>query len=313
MIRGEHLLQEKGRCHVCIRECRLGESFCGRRDHQGRLKDPEVICAQNIDSLFDKPIIHFGTDVRVLSIGSWGCNLRCLGCQNARLSWTDTGANLGAVRWRPDEVVAQAQQGGCRGVCYTYNEPAVLREFVEETTRKARAAGLWNILVTNSTLTPASVEKLAPWTDAVAADIKSLEDEFYIRYCGADGISDIASKILRCIECFCQAGCHLEIRTNIIPGANDREEDFGAIAAWIRDHCGAQTPWHITRYFPAHRLQEPGRTSAKTIFRAQEIGFREGLKFVHVHLRKGCDCAGEANLVGSDASPARGAERCCPH
>jgi len=299
-----------GRCPICIRECRRGESFCGRRDADGRLRQPDIVAAWMIDRLFEKPIIHLGPDLPVLSIGSWGCNFRCLGCQNARLSWTATGEGIKIINLDPGVIIRTARARGCRGICYTYNEPAIQIEFVEETARQARAAGLINVFVTNSTLTCSSIDRLAPWIDAVAADIKSFDDNFYLRYCGTQGIIDVAAKIRRCIRRFKDDGCHVEVRTNIIPGVNDSEDAFRRISGWIRESLSPETPWHLTRYFPSHLLGTC-KTPAKTLFQAQTIGRDEGLAFVHVHLSKGCDCAGDRCLIREAANGDPSLPSCC--
>lgn len=302
----------KSNCEVCIRGCLLGRSYCRRRDAAGNLSAANSYHAVLIDTLFDKPILHFSENRRVLSIGSWGCNLRCLGCQNARLSWTDSGEGLGRAEMPAADVVKFALGQRCRGICYTFNEPAILLESVAEVASEARQAGLANVFVTNSTLTPRSVERIGPLLDAVAADIKSLDNGYYEKYCGAGGIPDVARKILDCIRAFHEARCHLEVRTNIIPGANDQNENLAGIANWIKNNLGENTPWHVTRFFPAHELSYLEPTPVATLFRAQRIGLQTGLKQVHVFLSKGCDCAKETGLLeggwGTSVAPPT---RCC--
>jgi len=258
-----------------------------------------MFCAVSVDRLFDKPIIYYTENVKTLSIGSWGCNFRCPGCQNAGLSWSETGLGIGAVELNPDQIIDLAKENCCRGICYTYNEPAILLESIEKIAGKARENGLFNILVTNSTLTVKSAQRIARYTDAVAADIKSLEDAFFYAYCGAKGIPNVTRKILDCIRTFHEAGCHLEIRTNIIPGGNDREENLHGIASWIRVNLGSEIPWHVTRFFPANKLMDIGRTPIRILLKAQQIGLDEGLKYVLPHFSKGCDCAGEKQMIGS--------------
>jgi pyruvate formate lyase activating enzyme len=284
-------------CPICIRECLIGHSFCNRRDENGYLRFKDRYCALLVDSLFDKPIIHFVPNIKVLSVGSWGCNMRCLGCQNVNLSWTTTGEGLGYSDMKPEEVVNLAIERGCEGISYTYNEPAILLDYVEEVALIARQKGLYNIFVTNSTLTPYSARKVSPLLDAVAADIKSMEDDFYYKFCGAVGILDVADKILDCIKTFHQSGCHVEVRTNIIQGANDQAANFYGIARWLKGNLGEDIPWHLTRFFPAHELSHLSPTAEETLLQAQKIGQEEGLKNVHVYLSKGCDCAKEESMI----------------
>jgi len=284
-------------CTVCIRECKKGHSFCQRRDEYGNIKNGNRFCAIAVDYLFDKPIIHFNGNLKILSLGSWGCNFRCLGCQNVNLSWSVTGENLRYIELEPSEVVGMALKNGCDGICYTYNEPAILLETIENIAPLARQKKLINVFVTNSTLTERSVNKISGYIDAVAVDIKSLKEEFYYNYCGANGIPDITNRILKCIKAFSDNGCHVEVRTNIIPGANDQEENYLGIASWISDNLGLDTPWHITRFFPANKLSHLGQTHVESLLKAQRIGYEQGLKYVHTYTDKGCDCAKEMDLV----------------
>lgn len=305
-----------GSCPVCIRECPPGQSFCGRRDGTGRLVVRNRVCALAVDSLFDKPIRNFAGNARILSLGSWGCNFRCRGCQNHRLSWTTSGEGLDYIEMDPEAVVGLALERGCAGVATTFNEPAVLIEDVEDLAAAARRAGLFNVFVTNSTLTVRSARRIAPWLDAVAADIKSLEDDFYDRYCGAGGIERPAEKVLACIRAFHQAGCHVEVRTNVVPGGNDRESDLRGISRWIKENLGTETPWHITRFFPAHELAHISPTPTRTLREARRIGLTEGLKHVYAYPGKGCDCAGDSAMIGSDEAeerPASSGCKCCGH
>ena len=284
-------------CHICIRQCKIGNSFCFRRDQYGKLVHGNRLCAVSVDNLFDKPIIYFSKNQKILSIGSWGCNLRCLGCQNVNLSWNTSSEGLHFWEMQPEELIQFARENGCKGICYTFNEPAILIENIEKIAISAREHGLFNVFVTNSTLTVASTKRIAQYMDAVATDIKSMSDSFYYDYCGAQGISDVTDKILRCIRAFSDSGCHLEVRTNIIPGGNDQEENYRSTASWIRENLGKTTPWHITRFFPSHKLGYLPQTSIRSMLQAQHIGFEEGLKYVHTHFSKGCDCAKENNLI----------------
>ncbi len=296
-------------CSNCIRECKIGNSFCHRRDANGFLKDKNRYNAVSFDFLFDKPIKHFRENGKLLSLGSWGCNFRCLGCQNAKLSWAETGYDLGFRELSPDEAVDLSVANNCTGICYTYNEPAILPESIEEIACRAKEKGLYNVLVTNSTLTEKSAKRISGFIDTVAADIKSLSDEFYYEYCGATGIPDVTARILSCIRTFHDAGTHVEVRTNIIPGANDQKENFHGIASWIRDNLGEKTPWHLTRFFPSHKLSQLSSTSLETLVEAQTAGIKEGLMFTYIYPDKGCDCAKETSLVKPE--PEKTSAHCC--
>lgn len=292
-------------CINCIRRCGIEESFCGRKYIGNEFVH---ISAQVIDSIFDKPILHFSENIKTLSIGSWGCNFRCLGCQNSYLSWSTEVGEVYSKKYHADELIDTALQNGCKGVCYTFNEPAVILDEVEEVSIRVKEHGLFNFLITNSTLTIDSTKRIAPLIDAVATDIKSMDEKFYYNYCGAKGINDVVNKILACIKTFYDEGTHVEVRTNIIPGANDNEEILHSIARWIKDNLDESVPWHLTRFFPAHKLSHLPKTSTASLLNAQKIGIAEGLKHVHVYFSKSCDCAKEEFLLSDNKI---GKHSCC--
>ena len=45
-------------------------------------------------------------------------------------------------------------------------------------------------------------------------------------------------------------GMHVEVVTNVTPGFNDNETELCGIASWIKNTLGAETPWHVTRFYP---------------------------------------------------------------
>ncbi len=85
----------------------------------------------------------------------------------------------------------------------------------------------------------------------------------------------------------------METRTNVIPGRNDDPDMLRAIAVWIRDHLGSDSPWHLTRFFPAYRLSHLPATPGEVLWRAHDAARAVGLHNVYVYEDKGCDCAGE--------------------
>ena len=298
-------------CSICIRECKIGNSFCHRRDEVGNLIQPNRFNAIVVDNLFDKPIAHFGENSRILSVGSWACNLRCLGCQNVNLSWAIKGCCLGFKELDPDQLAEFAIENNCKGICFTYNEPAILLEAIEDYSNAAKDKGLFTVFVTNSTLTEKSTRRLAKCIDVVAADIKSMNDDFYYEYCGAAGIDHVADKILNCIRTFSESGTHVEVRTNIIPGGNDQAENYYQIASWIKNYMGVDRPWHITRYFPANQLSHIQSTSITEMEKAKRIGIETGLKYVYTYSEKGCDCAKDSHLFNSGINETGNAGTSC--
>ena len=88
-------------------------------------------------------------------------------------------------------------------------------------------------------------------------------------------------------------------RTNIIPGKNDDPRALAAIAEWIRDNLGADSPWHVTKFYPAYQLSHLPATPNAIIDAAAKSGREIGLQNVYAHTDISCDCATENKPVSA--------------
>jgi pyruvate formate lyase activating enzyme len=242
---------------------------------------------------------HFRPGTKAMSVGSYGCNFRCGGCHNLDISWGVTALDdlakgeSTAAYVPPAELVEAALRHKVDGIAFTYSEPAVWLEYVLDVSKLAREAGLYTVYVSNSFVTDEALELMAPYIDVLCSDIKSLSDDFYQHICPVGSVE----QVLHCIEKAQQLGVHVEVRTNVIPGKNDDPDELQRIAEWIRDHLGAEAPWHITRFFPAYKLSHVPATPGETLWAAHEHAQRAGLKNTYVYDDKGCDCALENQPV----------------
>ncbi len=177
----------------------------------------------------------------------------------------------------PAEVVEQALEHGARSVAYTYVEPTVFLEYALDTARLARQAGLRNLFITDGYATPEAVSLLAPVIDAANVDLKSFDDRFYRKVCGAR-----LRPVLDSIVAMRREGIWLELTTLIIPGQNDDDGELRALTGWIMEHLGAETPWHVSRFFPAYRWLDVPPTPSRSLRRAADLGREAGLRHVYV-------------------------------
>jgi len=304
----ERLANGTTRCHLCLWRCKLGHGqrgFCQAHvNRHGTLYNLSygIISAIDIGPIEDKPVRHFRPDTRVMSVGSYGCSFRCDGCHNLEISWGVTALDAlargesTAAYVTPRELVDAAVRHGVQGIAFTYSEPAVWLEYVLDVSAAAHAAGLYTVYVSNSFVTDEALELMAPCVDVLCSDIKSLRDGFY------KGLCRVALGSIRKAH---ELGIHVETRTNIIPGKNDDRDELRAIAAWIRDHLGADSPWHITRFFPAFHLSHLPATPSATLWAAHDAAREVGLNNVYVYDDKGCDCAAENLPVAAYLSGTR--------
>lgn len=277
------------RCEVCFRHCELKEGqvgFCGARICAGgkvTASNYGRVTSLALDPIEKKPLNRFMPGSRILSVGSYGCNLRCPFCQNHEISWSREAMRYAdrAERITPEQLVQTAayyRRKGNIGLAFTYNEPLVGYEFVRDTAKLVREAGMVNVLVSNGTASTAVLEEILPYMDAMNIDLKGFTDRYYRDVLGGD-----RDMVMRFIERAAQS-CHVELTTLIIPGENDSEEEMRQMCGWISDLKGVvpgeEIPLHISRFFPRFHMTDRGPTSVALIYRLANVA-REQLRYVY--------------------------------
>jgi pyruvate formate lyase activating enzyme len=162
-------------------------------------------------------------------------------------------------------------------VAYTYTEPTISFEYGLATARLASAAGLANIYVTNGYMTREMLESFHPYLHAANVDLKAFREKTYHRYVGA-----ALAPILDNLKTMKRLRIWLEVTTLVIPGINDDPSELRDAARFVAQELGVDTPWHISRFFPAYRMTDRPPTPLETLRRAQEIGLEEGLHYVYL-------------------------------
>ena len=271
-------------CTVCPNGCKLAEGATGacraRRCVGGEIEPAGYgrITSVAWDPVEKKPLARWKPGGLVLSVGGYGCNLHCPWCQNASISQ----AGERDVRWEavtPEMLVGAAARERARtprvaGLAYTYNEPLICWEFVEDCARLARGAELGNVLVSNGCVNGWVMDRLAPWIDAANIDLKAFRPKTYAR-CGGS-LEAVKGTIARLAA---EPSCHLEVTWLVVPGVNDTAAELLEACRWL----AATDPGivlHVTRYHPAWRFDAPA-TPVATV-RALAEAAREVLPFVYV-------------------------------
>ncbi|MBQ6136202.1 MAG: AmmeMemoRadiSam system radical SAM enzyme [Kiritimatiellae bacterium] len=256
-------------CNVCPRHCRIAEGgtgFCrARRAEGGRVVAGNYgrITSLALDPMEKKPLAFFRPGSCILSVGSYGCNLRCPFCQNDAISQRGEG-EVGCRTAAPAELADLAERLGRErgnvGLAYTYNEPLVGWEFVRDCAVEIRRRGMCNVLVSNGCAEAEVVEELAPLIDAANIDLKGPSQEFY------DWVGGSFAAVCRSIEILHRAGCHVEVTMLVIPGRNDSDEAVDAVASLVAS-VSPEIPLHVTRFFPRFQMADADPTPVATIHR----------------------------------------------
>ena len=268
-------------CDVCPHHCRLGEGQTGRCGARKNVRG-ELVCdnygkvtSLMLDPIEKKPLRRFHPGSRILSIGSYGCNLSCPFCQNHEISMPEPGREPGYGVALPEEIKEFALKyvsEGNIGVAFTYNEPLIGYEFVRDTAKLVHEAGLKNVVVTNGCVELRILEEILPYIDAMNIDLKGFTEGYY-KMVGGD-LETVKGFIEKAV-----LGCHVELTTLIVPGENDSEEDMDREARWIASLSG-DIPLHITRFFPRYKMKDKMPTEPESIYRLKEIAERH-LKYVY--------------------------------
>lgn len=282
-------------CTLCAHGCRLEDGQRGRCRVRARRGDELLslvygrIVAENIDPIEKKPIFHLLPGSLSYSIATPGCNFRCLHCQNASISQisVETDLSRSGIVVNPAEVVRRAVAAGCSSISYTYVEPTVFFEFAYDCCLAARERGLHNVFVSNGYMSAEVVHSLSTVLSVINIDLKSFNNAFYKKVCGAT-----LQPVLDTIRLFREHGVWVEVTTLLIPGVNDSDEEIGQIASFL-DSVDRDIPWHVTGFYPAHKMMDIGPTPAGSLLRAQQIGKEKGLNYVY---------AGNRPLAGGENS-----------
>ena len=268
-------------CDLCFHNCRLEEGqtgFCrARRNINGVITSINAhwITSLALDPIEKKPLYHFYPGSKILSIGSFGCNLACPFCQNHSIA-TMSSQNKYAKYMSSEEIVNLAvdfiPQSNI-GLAFTYNEPLIGFEFVLETSKRAKQFKLKTVLVTNGTISEKYLMEILPYIDAMNIDLKGFAQEFYAKLNGN------LEQVKHTIE-LSHSRTHVELTTLIIPGENDSEEDMEKEARWIAS-VNPEIPLHLSLFFPNHLWMDKEITPLDTLIKLERIA-KQYLKHVHL-------------------------------
>ncbi len=256
-------------CDNCSHKCSLDEGQTGlchaRSNRKGAIvcDNYGAVTSLALDPIEKKPLAMFHPGSKILSAGSYGCNMRCPWCQNDSIS----RGYVAADKLTPEELVdiaLETKERGNIGIAFTYNEPSVGYEFVLDTARLAKRHGLMNVSVTNGMLSGERFDALAEFIDAYNIDLKTSSEEKY------DSVGGNCELICANIRSAVAKGRHVELTTLVVPGFNDDEEDFRNIVSFC-EKTDPGMPLHITRFFPAGDMKDAAPTDIDVLYRFRDI------------------------------------------
>ncbi|HEC56308.1 MAG TPA: AmmeMemoRadiSam system radical SAM enzyme [Candidatus Syntrophoarchaeum butanivorans] len=271
----------KVNCLLCAHRCKIAEGkrgICRVRENRGGTLFTLIYASTSsvaVDPVEKKPFYHFYPGTYAYSMGTVSCNFRCKHCQNAPISAV-TIDNFPVRDIPPEEAISSAKARGCRGITWTYNEPTIWFEYTYDSAKIAKREGLYTGYVTNGYMTEEALNEIAPYLDAANVDVKSFEDDFYRKICGAR-----LQPVLDSCERMVELGMHIEITYLVIPTLNDRDELFERFTEWVFE-LDPSIPVHFTRFHPDYQMRDIISTPFETLERAYRIARGKGLEYVYI-------------------------------
>lgn len=270
------------RCRLCPRECRIADGARGhcdvRENRRGTLFSLVYgqPCALHIDPIEKKPFFHVLPGTQALSLATAGCNIDCKFCQNWQISQSKP-EDIETRYTAPARIVEQAVAAGAPSVAYTYAEPTIFMEYMQDIAALARPRKIRSVVVSNGYVNRKPLLDLCGLVDAIKIDLKAYDEAYYRDVCGAT-----LRPVLDTIGAIRERGVWLEIVYLVVPTLNDDPAKIRAMAKWIAASLGPDVPLHFSRFFPSYQLTNLPPTPVSTLDEAYEISRAEGLHYVYV-------------------------------
>jgi pyruvate formate lyase activating enzyme len=278
----EKLPYKKIKCKLCPRECVIDDrerGYCGVRENRGgtyyTLVHSRVVAA-HVDPVEKKPLFHFLPGTLAFSIATAGCNVNCKMCQN----WDISQVRPEQVRSTyapPQKVAALAKQNQCASIAYTYSEPIIFYEYMMDTAPAGHEQGVKSVVITGGYIEQEPLKKLCTAVDAIKVDLKAFSQKFYQEVVNGD-----LKPVLDTLVTLQKLGMWSEIVYLVVPTLNDSEQEFKALARWVKSDLGLDVPVHFSRFHPEYLLKNLPPTPLETLERAKAIADAEGLHYVYI-------------------------------
>ncbi|MFH1023890.1 MAG: AmmeMemoRadiSam system radical SAM enzyme [Planctomycetota bacterium] len=297
-------------CHLCPNGCVLAP---GDRGHcRNRVNRDGTLytlaygnpCTFHVDPIEKKPLFHFLPATTVFSLATAGCVFRCLNCQNWDISQKTpeetkdaagpslrpapeaagdlTLTDMTRLTLLPADVVRYARHANTPTIAYTYSEPIAYYEYMLDSAREARKAGIRNAWITCGSIRREPLAELAGVLDAANVNLKSFQDDIYRRLNGGR-----LQPVLDTLVTLKERGVWFEVTNLIIPTWTDDVVMIRRMCRWLAERLGPDVPLHFSRFHPAHKLTHLPPTPAEILLQARDIARSEGLRYVYIGNTRG--------------------------
>ena len=269
-------------CELCPHLCVLDEGQkgnCRARTNKGGKVISLVYgkpCAVHVDPIEKKPLYHFLPASTAFSIGTAGCNLHCKYCQNWDISQSNP-EETNNMDLPPGELVRRAAAYNCKSIAYTYNDPVIFLEYVVDTAKIGRKAGVKSVFITAGYINPKPLDELCSMVDAIKVDFKGITEEFYNKI-----PLGRLQPVLDTIKMIKERKVWMELVNLIVPTLNDSKDDVARLIDWTVENVGVDVPLHFSKFWPQYQLKNLPPTPEETLDMAWQMAKKKGVHYAYI-------------------------------
>lgn len=275
----------KTTCTICPYFCELGEGQVGRCRVRSNVQGHIVHDLRGqVFPVYKGPVDihfqHFAPGSTVLMLGSLGCNLACQMCHNSHLSQTRTQLAPQLRVLMPATVPIFAEENNCDGVLFTFNDPVVMPEYVNDVGRMCENTNLFTTIATAGYINSNAADHLLEFVDAVECSPKGMYPDIFEEITRAP--ARYANTSFNFMRQVIRAGKWLEVTITMVTDHNWGSEEIKRYCEWHLTHLGEQVPLRFAAARPAHRLTGIEVTDLSLLASAYNEARNVGLKYVYL-------------------------------
>ena len=166
---------------------------------------------------------------------------------------------------------------GLNLIAYTYSEPTSFYEYMHDTAKLGKEAGIRSVVISNGYINETPLLELARYVDGANINLKSFDDGIYRSLNGGT-----LEPVLNTFKLLHEEGVWFEMTTLVVPTYIEDRDMIKRMCAWILKELGPDYPLHIIRFFPQYKLDRLPPTPIGTLDEFRGIAIKEGIHYVYV-------------------------------
>ncbi|MCD4782609.1 MAG: AmmeMemoRadiSam system radical SAM enzyme [Candidatus Eremiobacteraeota bacterium] len=230
-----------------------------------------------VESVEQNPLYHYYPGIKTLAMGTAGCNLSCLSCQNWEISQKSVH-QIKSYNITPMQAIRLSREKKCDGFSFRFSEPAIFFEYCRDIGKLANKRRMKTCIATSGYINPDPLKVWTKYIEAFTVSLKGLDPELY----GGGKRPKVIETIGNSMRIIKQQERWLEVAILIIPGKSDSEEVISTQLKWIRNNLGEFIPIHFLKFIPAFKLDKTPETPIAVLENAQKMAKKIGIKYSYI-------------------------------